>query len=79
VDVLIARLSGGGIYIQGQADDMCLLDVGIVPDMELGLTQWALHTVETWCNRVGLLIFVVVCGRRRKLPNFFEPHFVGLL
>ena len=78
MDVLIARLSGGGIYIQGQTNDICLLAVGIFPNMELGLMQWALHTVETWCNRVGLLVLVVF-ARRRKIPNFFEPHFVGLL
>jgi len=40
--------------------------------------QWALHTLEIWCDRVRLLVLVVF-ARRRKLPDFFEPHFVGLL
>jgi hypothetical protein len=46
VDELIARLSGCGIYIQGYADDICLLVVGKFPNMVSGLT------VETWGNKV---------------------------
>jgi hypothetical protein len=32
VDDLIARFSGGGMYIQGYADDICLLGVGKFPN-----------------------------------------------
>jgi hypothetical protein len=56
VDDLIARLSGSGIHIQGYADDICLLAVGKFPNMVSGLIQWALVTVETWCNEGGLLV-----------------------
>jgi len=45
--------------------------------------QWALHTVETWSNEVGLSVNpnkteFVVFTRRRKLPGFSEPHFLGV-
>jgi hypothetical protein len=50
-----------------------------------GLVQWAIHTVETWCNEVGLLVYpdkieLVVFTRKRKHSGFFEPNlFSGLL
>jgi hypothetical protein len=47
VDDLLARLSGSGIFIQGYADDICLLAVGKFPNTVSGLMQWALSTVET--------------------------------
>jgi len=56
VDDLIARLNGGGIYTQGYADDICLPVVGIFLNTVLGLIQWALHTVETWCDKVGMSV-----------------------
>jgi len=45
-----------------------------------GLMQWALLTIETWCNKVGLLVNpdnteLIVFTRRRKLPGFYGPHF----
>jgi len=45
----------------------------------VGLIQWALHTVETWCDEVQLSVNpdktgLVVFKRRRKLLGFFEPH-----
>jgi hypothetical protein len=48
-----------------------------------GLIQWALHTVETWCDEVGLLVIpektgLVVFTNRRKLLGFFEPYFLGV-
>jgi hypothetical protein len=52
VDDLLTRLSGGGVFIQGYADDICLLAVGKFPNTVSGLMQWALLTVETWCNEV---------------------------
>lgn len=55
VGELIARLSGCGMYIQGYADDICLM-VGKFPNMVSGLMQWALLTIETWCTKVGLSI-----------------------
>jgi hypothetical protein len=83
VDELLARLSGGGVFIQGYTYDICLLAVGNFPNTISGLMQWALSTVEIWCNEVrlsvnpnktGLLAFT----RKRKLRGFFEPHFFGV-
>ena len=84
VDDLITRLSGNGIYIQGYADDICLPAVGKFPNPVLGLMQWALHTVETWCDEVRLLVNLdktelVVFTRRRKPPHFLKPLFWGYL
>jgi hypothetical protein len=80
VDELIVRLSGYGVYIQGYADDICLLVVGKFPNMVSGLMQWTLLTVETWCNKVGLSVNpdkteLIVFTSRRKLPGFYEPRF----
>jgi hypothetical protein len=46
VDELLARLSGGGVYAQGYADDICLLAIGKFPNTVYGLIQWALGTDE---------------------------------
>jgi hypothetical protein len=83
VDAFIARLCGGGIHILGYVDDICLLVVGKFPNMVSGLMQWALHTIETWSNKVGLLVNpnkteFIVFTRRRKLPGFSEPHSLGV-
>ena len=56
VNYLLTRLSGGGIFIQGYADDICLLAVGKFPNTVSGLMQWALSTVEIWCNEVELSV-----------------------
>jgi hypothetical protein len=40
VNDLITRLSGGGVFIQGYVDDICLLAVGKFPNMVSGLMQW---------------------------------------
>jgi len=37
VNDLITRLSGGGVFIQGYADDICLLAVGKFPNTVSGL------------------------------------------
>jgi hypothetical protein len=42
VDELLTRLNEGGIYAQGYADDICLLEVGKFPKTVSGLIQWAL-------------------------------------
>ena len=83
IDDLLARLSGSGVFIQGYTDDICLLTVGKFPNTVLRLMQWALSTIGTWCNEVGLSVNPVKTGlvaftRKRKLPGFFEPHFFGL-
>ena len=83
VDDLLARLSGSGVFIQGYADDICLLAVGKFPNMVSGLMQCAPSTVETWCNEVRLSVNPVKTGliaftRKRKLPGFFEPQFFGV-
>jgi len=54
VNDLLTRLSGGGVFIQGYTDDICLLAVGKFPNTVSGLMQWALSTIELWCNEVGL-------------------------
>jgi len=56
VNDLLTRLSGGGIFIQGYTDDICLLTVGKFPNTVSGLMQWALSTVEIWCNAVRLSV-----------------------
>ena len=83
VDELLVRLSGGGVFIQGYAEDICLLAVGKFPNMVSELMQWALSTIEIWCNEVGLLVNpgktgLVAFTRKRKLQGFFEPHFFGV-
>ena len=51
--------------------------------MASGLMKWALLTVETWYNEVGLSVNpdkteLVAFTRKRKLPGFFEPHSFGV-
>jgi hypothetical protein len=82
VDELLARLNGRGVYTQGYVDDICLLAVGKFPNMLSGLIQWALHTVEMWCDELGLSVNpdktgLVAFMSRRKLPQFFEPRLFG--
>jgi hypothetical protein len=82
VDDLIARLNGSGIYTQGYADNICLLAVQKFPNSVLGLVQWALDIVDTWCNEVRLLVYPDKPGldafiRRRQLPNFLNHTFLG--
>ena len=79
---LLVRLSEEGVYTQGYADDICLLAVGKFPNTVSGLIQWDLHTVETWCDELGLSVNpdktgLVAFTRRRNLPGFFETRFFG--
>jgi hypothetical protein len=83
VDDWLARLSGNGVFIQGYADDIRLLVVGKFPNSVPGLMQWALLTVETWCNEVVLSVNpdktgIVAFTRKRKPQGFFEPQFFGV-
>jgi hypothetical protein len=53
------------------------------PNTVSGLMQWALSTVETWCNKVGLLVNpdktgLIAFTRKRKLLGFFQPQFFGV-
>jgi hypothetical protein len=78
---LIARLIGGGVFIQGYAD-ICLLAAGKSANTVSGVIHWTLHTVEMLCDEVGLLVNLdktghVVFTRRRKLLGLFEPRFLG--
>jgi hypothetical protein len=80
VYVFIAGLIGGEIHILGYMDDICLLAVRKFPNTVSGLMQWALHS---WSNEVGLSVNpnkteFLVFTRRRKLPCFSEPHFLGV-
>ena len=82
VNELSARLNVGGVYSQGYAGDICLPEVGKFPNMVPGLMQWALHTVEAWCDELGLSFNPDKTGpvaftRRRKLSGFFEPRLFG--
>jgi hypothetical protein len=81
VNNLLARLNERCVYTQGYADDI-FLAVGKFPNMVSGLIQWALHTIEAWCDelrlsfnfyKTGLIAFT----RERKLPGFFEPCLFG--
>ena len=58
---------------------ICLLAVGNFPNTVSGLIQWALHTAEVWCGRLGLSVNpdktgLVAFTRKRKLTVFFEPR-----
>ena len=82
VNKLLARLNEGGVYSQGYEDDICLLAVGKFPNTVSGLIQWALCTVEAWCNKLGLSVNpdktgLVAFMRRRKLQGCFEPRLFG--
>jgi hypothetical protein len=82
VDKLITGLNEGGIYGQGYANDICHLAVGKFPNTVSGLLQWALRSVEVWCDGHGLSVNpdktgLVAFTRRRKLSGFFEPRLFG--
>jgi hypothetical protein len=56
--------------------------MGKFPNTESGLMQWALNSVEEWCDGHGLSVNpdktgLVAFTRRRKLPGFFEPRLFG--
>ena len=83
VNDILNKLSEGGIFIQGYADDICLLAGGKFPNTVSGLMQWALSTVEIWCNEVGLSVNpdktgLVAFARKRKLQGFFEAQLFGV-
>jgi len=79
VNVLLARLNKESVYSQGYADEICLLEMGKFSNTVEGLKQWALHTVEVLCDKLGLSVNpdktgLVAFTRRRKLPGFFKPY-----
>jgi hypothetical protein len=83
VNDLITRLSGSGVFIQGYADNICLIAVGKFPNTVSGLIQWALSTIEIWCNDVRLSVNpdktgLVAFTRKRKLQGLFEPLLFGV-
>jgi len=83
VNDLLTRLNGGGIFVQGCADDICLLAVGKFPNMVSGLMQLALLTIEMCCKEVGLSVNPDKTGliafiRKQKLQGFFEPRLFGV-
>ena len=56
--------------------------MGKFPNTVSGLIQWALRTVELWCNGLGLSVNpnktgLVAFTKKRKLPGFFEPRLFG--
>jgi len=51
-----ARIKGSGIYTVGCADGVFLLAVWKFTNTVSGVIQWALHTVETMCDELGLLV-----------------------
>ena len=79
VDYLLARFSGGGVFIQGYADDKGLVAVGKFPNTISGLMQWALLTVDTWCKEVEMSVNpdktgFVVFTKKSKCQGFNEPQ-----
>ena len=61
----------------------CLLAAGKFPNTVSGLMQWALSTVEIWCNEVGLSVNpdktgLVAFTRKKKLQGLFEPQLFGV-
>jgi len=83
VNKLTTRHNECGVYTQGCANDICLLEVGKLPNTVSGLIQWAVHTVEMWCDELELSVnpdktVFFVFTRRRKLPGFCEPHLFGM-
>jgi hypothetical protein len=61
----------------------CLLAEGSLPSTVSGLIQWALSTVETWRNEVGLSANpdktgLVAFTRKRKLQGLFDPRLFGV-
>jgi hypothetical protein len=79
---LIARLNTGGVYCQGYANDICLLAGWKFPNTVSELMQGALHTVEKWCDEVGLSVNPdktdLVIFMKRKLDGFFESLLFGV-
>ena len=78
---MLARLNEGGVHSQGYVDDICLLAVGKFPNTVSGLIQWALHTAEAGCDKLGLSVnhdkTGLVAFTRRNLPEFFEFRLFG--
>ena len=82
VNDLLTRLSRGG-FLSKDTQMTCLLAVGKFPSTVSGLVQWAVSTVEIWCNEVGLSVIpdktgLVAFTRKRKLQGFFEPWLFGV-
>ena len=64
------------VYLFKITQMTCLLTVGKFPNTVSELMQWALSTVETWCNEVRLLVIpdktgLVAFTRKRKPQGFF--------
>ena len=55
--------------------------VGKFPNTVSGFIQWALYTIEVWCDELGLSVNPHKTGfvafTRRKLPGFFKPRLFG--
>lgn len=70
----ISKANEGGVYSQGNADDIRLQVVGKCLNMELGLIQWTLNTFEVWCDELGLSVNSdktgLIAFMRRKLQVF---------
>jgi hypothetical protein len=71
------------LFIQGYADDICLLAVSKFPNTVSGVMQWALSTIEIWCNEVRLSVIpdktgLVAFTRKRKLQGSFEQQLFGV-
>jgi hypothetical protein len=55
--LVIGELITSSIGVEFILKDMqmtCLLTVGKFPNMISGLTQWALHAAEMWCDELRL-------------------------
>jgi hypothetical protein len=71
------------MYVEGYADNIFLLSVRKFPNTVSELMMWALRTVQIRCDEVGLSVNpdktrLLVFTRRKELPDFFEPHSLGV-
>ena len=62
---------------------LCLLVVGKFPNTVSGPIQWALSTVEIWCNEVGLSVNRIRLGslllpERENYRGSLNHSFLGL-
>jgi hypothetical protein len=67
-------------YLFKGAQMTCFLVMGKFPNTLSGLMKWALLTVDTWCNEIGLSVNpdkngFIAFTRKRKRLGLFEPQF----
>ena len=71
------------VFLFKDMQTTCLLAVGKFPNTVSGLMQWALLTVEIWCNEVGLSVNpdktgLVAFTRKENFRGSLNHSFLGL-